>query len=153
MNLQCGWYRHVRRLCSSTRAPWIVADMDKTLVDKRRDSYPSFSESPCFEPMQKWFELGGNLLVVTSDDGHRPFRQSVLLAFAISTMSLVNPITLLAYENTKRQYKSHNIVQIFAWFLWRFWDDVPVDVRTRGQVIRKPRIQTIYMFKYGHILN
>ena len=80
---------HARRLCSSTRAPWIVADMDKTLVDKPRDAYPSFSESPCFKPIMKWFDRGGNLLVVTSDDGHRPFRQCVPLTFALRTTSLV----------------------------------------------------------------
>ena len=56
-------------------ARWIVADMDKTLVDKQPGTYPAFSDSPAFQPILKWLSLGGKLLCVTSDDGYRPFRQ------------------------------------------------------------------------------
>ena len=32
-------------------------------------------DSPCREPLFEWLKLGGNLCVVTSDDGFRPFTQ------------------------------------------------------------------------------
>jgi hypothetical protein len=53
--------------------PWLVADMDNTLLDKAPGSYPTLEESPCREPLNRWLELGGHLLCVTSDDGYRPF--------------------------------------------------------------------------------
>ena len=58
-----------------TTQKWIVADMDKTLMDKKAGTYPTFSESPAFQPVLQWLKYGGKLLCVTSDDGHRPFGQ------------------------------------------------------------------------------
>ncbi len=49
--------------------------MDKTLMDKKAGTYPTFSESPAFQPVLQWLKYGGKLLCVTSDDGHRPFGQ------------------------------------------------------------------------------
>ena len=54
---------------------WIVADMDKTLMDKKAGTYPLFAESPAFLPILNWLQRGGKLLCVTSDDGYRPFHQ------------------------------------------------------------------------------
>ena len=55
--------------------PWIVADMDSTLIRKERGVYPDLNDSPCKSPLIQWLKTGGQLLVVTSDEGHRPFRQ------------------------------------------------------------------------------
>lgn len=61
------------RTCSTMKAPWIVADMDNTLIDKGPGAYPTLKEGPCYGPLMRWLRLGGNLLCVTSDDGYRPF--------------------------------------------------------------------------------
>ncbi|CAD7966702.1 unnamed protein product, partial [Amoebophrya sp. A120] len=76
---------HFRRMTSSSTtskgaslrprslAPlWLVADMDDTLVAKRsRD----LKQSPCYEWLLYWMrDLNHPLLIVTSDDGYRPFR-------------------------------------------------------------------------------
>eukprot|EP00392_Amoebophrya_sp_AT5.2_P002975 g2980.t1 len=59
---------------------WIVADMDDTLVAKRSRS---LRDSPCYPHLLKWLRIGAQdkakafktgLLIVTSDDGFRPFR-------------------------------------------------------------------------------
>jgi len=53
---------------------WIVADMDDTLVRKLRLPFrTSLATSPCFEPLIQWLGAGNGLIVVTSDDGFRPF--------------------------------------------------------------------------------
>ena len=64
------------RRTKAIRAPqkWIVADMDRTLVDKQPGTYPAFSDSPAFQPVLQWLSPG-KLLCVTSDDGYRPFGQ------------------------------------------------------------------------------
>tara|TARA_B110000208_G_scaffold102120_1_gene127199 strand:- start:7 stop:1437 length:1431 start_codon:yes stop_codon:yes gene_type:complete len=54
-------------------APWIVADMDRTLVRKVPGTFPDFNASPVKEPLLRWLGLGGRLFIVTSDDGRRPF--------------------------------------------------------------------------------
>lgn len=54
---------------------WICADMDSTLIKKVRGEYPDLNASPCRAPLLRFLGLGGRLLVVTSDEGHRPFRQ------------------------------------------------------------------------------
>eukprot|EP01050_Picozoa_sp_SAG11_P023497 SAG11_NODE_4736_length_1786_cov_1.609959_1_plen_222_part_00 len=36
--------------------------------------WPELAESPVRSHLLEWLELGGRLLVVTSDDGHRPWR-------------------------------------------------------------------------------
>ena len=62
-------------------ASWVVADMDGTLVGKPGRTSdgdyaaPLLDASPVFEPLVQWLELGGNLLVVTSDDGNWPIRK------------------------------------------------------------------------------
>ena len=60
---------------STLPAPWIVADMDSTLIRKERGEYPDLEDSPCRPHLLQWLTSGGKLLVVTSDEGHRPFRQ------------------------------------------------------------------------------
>ena len=55
---------------------WIVADMDDTLVRKLphgTKQHTSLATSPCFEPLNRWLAAGNGLIVVTSDDGFRPF--------------------------------------------------------------------------------
>lgn len=53
---------------------WIIADMDRTLVDKPpKGGYPKLDESPCFEPVLRWLDIGGRLCVVTTDGGLRTF--------------------------------------------------------------------------------
>ena len=54
---------------------WLVADMDSTLIRKDRGVYGSLDDSPCRAPLLEWLRSGGSLLVVTSDDGWRPFEQ------------------------------------------------------------------------------
>lgn len=71
--------RAARRFgCSMATAPfWLVADMDKTLIDKPPPAVrpsPSFSQSPAFAPTIKLLQSGGRLCVVTTDDGFRPFQ-------------------------------------------------------------------------------
>ncbi len=46
---------------------WLICDMDNTLLDKKPGMYPRFRDSPCFDSLNRWIELGGKLLVVTSD--------------------------------------------------------------------------------------
>ena len=61
--------------------PWIIADMDSTLLRKSPGEWPDLEEtgreedSPVRLPLFTWLRSGGSLLVVTSDDGHRPWRQ------------------------------------------------------------------------------
>ena len=70
--------------CSESRAPlWLVADMDETLLAK---SNRDIRTSPTFEHLLRWLRppgsepaaadagLGNKLLIVTSDEGFRPFR-------------------------------------------------------------------------------
>jgi len=53
---------------------WIVADMDRTLVSKPpKGGYPHLKESPCFQPVLRWLDVGGRLCVVTTDGGLRTF--------------------------------------------------------------------------------
>ena len=56
---------------------WVVADMDDTLLEKKppgsKSPTKTFADSPCYEPVLSWLKAGGGLLVVTTDDGHRPF--------------------------------------------------------------------------------
>ena len=54
---------------------WIVADMDSTLIEHGPDksALGDLDTSPCAAPLFEWLEAGGRLLVVTSDDGYRPF--------------------------------------------------------------------------------
>lgn len=68
-----------RKMSSSTspiRHPlWLVADMDETLLAKKcRD----IREAPTYNSLIKWLHpstgLNNKLLIVTSDDGFRPFR-------------------------------------------------------------------------------
>merc|ERR1711871_263154 len=54
---------------------WLVADMDSTIMAKSKGVYQDLESSPCFPHIVKWLEIGGRLLVVTSDDGYRPFKQ------------------------------------------------------------------------------
>lgn len=54
--------------------PWIVADMDSTLIRKARGEWPELNESSVRPHLVEWLRTGGALLVVTSDDGHRPWR-------------------------------------------------------------------------------
>ena len=49
--------------------------MDSTLIRKDRGVYGSLDDSPCRAPLLEWLRSGGSLLVVTSDDGWRPFEQ------------------------------------------------------------------------------
>lgn len=54
---------------------WIVADMDRTLVDKPpTGGYPAITDGPCFAVLQRWLEAGNRCAVVTTDAGFRPFR-------------------------------------------------------------------------------
>ena len=55
--------------------PWLVADMDSTLIRKDAGEWPDLDASPAKAGLVRWLKLGGRLLVVTSDEGHRPFRQ------------------------------------------------------------------------------
>lgn len=66
--------RELERVASA-RAPWVVADMDSTLIRKDPGVWPDLEESPVRPNLLRWLKLGGRLLVVTSDEGHRPFRQ------------------------------------------------------------------------------
>ena len=55
---------------------WVVADMDDTLLEKKPPgtrSQKTFADSPCYEPVLSWLKAGCGLVVVTTDDGHRPF--------------------------------------------------------------------------------
>ena len=53
---------------------WIVADMDRTLVDKPpKGGYPTVQDGPCFDAVLRWLQLGHRLAVVTTDAGLRPF--------------------------------------------------------------------------------
>eukprot|EP00747_Dinoflagellata_sp_TGD_P057705 gnl/TRDRNA2_/TRDRNA2_150775_c0_seq2.p1 gnl/TRDRNA2_/TRDRNA2_150775_c0~~gnl/TRDRNA2_/TRDRNA2_150775_c0_seq2.p1 ORF type:complete len:456 (-),score=85.06 gnl/TRDRNA2_/TRDRNA2_150775_c0_seq2:6-1301(-) len=57
---------------------WLVADMDKTLIDKpppATKNSPALSQSPTYGPVMSWLRRGGRLCVVTTDDGYRPFRK------------------------------------------------------------------------------
>jgi hypothetical protein len=54
--------------------PWLVADMDSTLLRKSPGEWPDLEDSPVRLPLFTWLRSGGSLLVVTSDDGHRPWR-------------------------------------------------------------------------------
>ena len=54
---------------------WIVADMDSTLIRKEGNIYGDLNASPCCKPLLSFLKAGGSLLVVTSDDGYRPFTQ------------------------------------------------------------------------------
>ena len=51
--------------------------MDDTLLEKKPSGTKShnqaFADSPCYEPVLSWLKVGGGLVVVTTDDGHRPF--------------------------------------------------------------------------------
>ena len=49
--------------------------MDSTLIRKDVGEWPDLDASPAKSGVIRWLELGGRLLVVTSDEGHRPFRQ------------------------------------------------------------------------------
>lgn len=55
--------------------------MDSTLLRKSPGEWPDLEESgseednPVRLPLFTWLRSGGSLLVVTSDDGHRPWRQ------------------------------------------------------------------------------
>lgn len=53
-------------------SPWIIADMDSTLIRKERGMYPDLNDSPVKPHLLRWLQSGGHLLVVTSDEGHRP---------------------------------------------------------------------------------
>ena len=55
--------------------PWLVADMDSTLLQKERGMYPDLNASPCQPHLLTWLRSGGKLLVITSDEGRRPFKQ------------------------------------------------------------------------------
>ena len=59
---------------------WVVADMDDTLLRKLPPGQrgasikrPCFGTSPCFDPMSRWLAAGNGLVVVTTDDGYRPY--------------------------------------------------------------------------------
>jgi hypothetical protein len=71
----------MRKICirtyssSSSSVRWLICDMDNTLLDKQPGSYPRFRASPCYDPLLRWIDLGGRVLVVTSDDGKRPLEQ------------------------------------------------------------------------------
>lgn len=54
--------------------PWLVADMDSTLLRKSPGEWPDLEDSPVRLPLFTWLASGGSLLVVTSDDGQRPWR-------------------------------------------------------------------------------
>ena len=54
--------------------PWLVADMDSTLLRKSPGEWPDLEDSPVRFPLFTWLASGGSLLVVTSDDGQRPWR-------------------------------------------------------------------------------
>ena len=56
-------------------SPWVVADMDSTLIRKAPGEWPGLDTSPVRPHLFAWLESGGALLVITSDDGHRPWRQ------------------------------------------------------------------------------
>jgi hypothetical protein len=58
-------------------SPWIVADMDSTLIKKERGEYPDLNASPVKQHLIHWLTSGGHLLVVTSDEGHSPFKQLI----------------------------------------------------------------------------
>ena len=44
-------------------------------MDKQAGTYPTLEQSACYTALIEWLSLGGRLLVVTSDDGYRPFAQ------------------------------------------------------------------------------
>lgn len=52
--------------------------MDDTLIHKPKGAYnrkdTSLRTSPCFQPLLRWLCGGGYLVVVTADDGIRPFK-------------------------------------------------------------------------------
>merc|ERR1712194_1172 len=78
----------LKQACIVGRPKWLIADMDETLLAKAcRD----IKDSPCYPHLVRFLandERGGDkaeehrntqssknrLLIVTSDDGHRPFR-------------------------------------------------------------------------------
>ena len=75
-----GLLPEAARLCSTqgkqTPCFWVVADMDDTLIEKKppgTKSHKTFADSPCYEPVLSWLKAGGGIMVVTTDDGHRPF--------------------------------------------------------------------------------
>jgi hypothetical protein len=48
--------------------------MDSTLLRKSPGEWPDLEDSPVRLPLLTWLSSGGSLLVVTSDDGQRPWR-------------------------------------------------------------------------------
>lgn len=53
---------------------WIIADMDRTLVDKPpKGGYPTVKDGPTFDSVLRWLEAGHRLCMVTTDAGMRPF--------------------------------------------------------------------------------
>ena len=51
------------------------------------DHRPGLDTSPVRPHLFAWLESGGSLLVVTSDDGHRPWRQ-LLGQYRVDVLSL-----------------------------------------------------------------
>jgi hypothetical protein len=65
-----------RRVAQLPR-PWVVADMDSTLIRKSPGEWPDLEDSPVRAPLCTWLGSGGSLLIVTSDDGQRPWRSLI----------------------------------------------------------------------------
>ena len=60
---------------------WIIADMDGTLVPTPGSDADGtyiaqgLDDSPVGPPLLRWLGVGGNLLIITSDDGNWPIRK------------------------------------------------------------------------------
>ena len=69
--------RGMRTMAKTKATPFLVADLDDTLVRKLPPGTKgpcSLLESACLEPLVTWLGSGKGLVVVTTDDGHRPYR-------------------------------------------------------------------------------
>ena len=67
--------RHELARVARRTSPYIVADMDSTLIQKARNVWGDLNASPVKPHLLEWLSNGGRLLIVTSDEGHRPFHQ------------------------------------------------------------------------------
>lgn len=67
--------RHELSRVALRTSPYIVADMDSTLIKKARNVWGDLNASPAKPHLLQWLSTGGRLLIVTSDEGYRPFHQ------------------------------------------------------------------------------
>ena len=102
------------------RRRYIVADLDDTLVHKpppgsrrkpsgtKGQAQPKrkgLAESPCFQPILSWLKAGNGLVVVTTDDGVRPYQ----LWDALPPASRCNGQTVLATSDGAALYSGDEV--------------------------------------------